>query len=155
MGVAGSYEFVKWFYPQSRKEGLIVDVRANGGGNISQWIIERLRRKLARHALRRTVEDARTYPDVVMRGPMVCLLNETSASDGDIFPYMFREAGLGPADRQALPGAASSGITGRARSSTAAASPCPRTARTTRKGGRSSRATASTPTSRSTTTPPR
>jgi tricorn protease len=27
---------------------------------------------------------------------MVCLLNETSASDGDIFPYMFRQAGLGP-----------------------------------------------------------
>jgi tricorn protease len=27
---------------------------------------------------------------------MVCLLNETSASDGDIFPAMFRQAGLGP-----------------------------------------------------------
>ena len=35
----------------------------------------------------------------VFYGPMACLLNEGSASDGDIFPYMFRELGLGPADR--------------------------------------------------------
>ncbi len=46
MGATGAYEFVKWFYPQIRKEGLIVDVRSNGGGNISQWIIERLDSKL-------------------------------------------------------------------------------------------------------------
>jgi tricorn protease len=37
-----------------------------------------------------------TYPSVVFNGPMVCLLNENSASDGDIFPWMFRTAGLGP-----------------------------------------------------------
>ncbi len=36
-----------------------------------------------------------TYPDAVFRGPMVAILNENSASDGDIFPYMFRQAGLG------------------------------------------------------------
>src|SRR5690606_28572211 len=35
-------------------------------------------------------------PDGVFRGPMVAILNENSASDGDIFPYMFREAGRGP-----------------------------------------------------------
>ncbi|HZN55629.1 MAG TPA: S41 family peptidase, partial [Candidatus Polarisedimenticolaceae bacterium] len=69
---------------------------ANGGGNISQWIIDRLRRTLLGIRYARTAEDPRTYPDVVMRGPMACLISETSASDGDIFPYMFREAGLGP-----------------------------------------------------------
>ena len=37
-----------------------------------------------------------TYPDVVFTGHMVTLIDETSASDGDIFPYMFRAAGLGP-----------------------------------------------------------
>ncbi len=96
MGASGAREFVKWFYPQARKNALIVDVRANGGGNISQWIIERLRRTLLGTRFARTAEDPRTYPDVVMRGPMVCLTSETSASDGDIFPYMFRQAGLGP-----------------------------------------------------------
>jgi tricorn protease len=96
MGGDGAREFVKWFYPQARMSGLIVDDRANGGGNISQWIIERLRRIPLGYRYARTAEDARTYPDVVMRGPMACLISESSASDGDIFPYMFRQAGLGP-----------------------------------------------------------
>ncbi len=96
MGGDGAREFVKWFYPQARLNGMVVDDRANGGGNISSWIVERLRRTVLGYRYARTSDDARTYPDVVMRGPMACLISETSASDGDIFPYMFREAGLGP-----------------------------------------------------------
>ena len=96
MGSEGAREFVKWFYPQARKNGLIVDDRANGGGNISQWVIDRLSRKLLGIEYGRTAEDPGTYPDRVMRGPMACLISETSASDGDIFPYMFRNSGLGP-----------------------------------------------------------
>ena len=46
MGASGIAEFIKWFYPQIRKEGLVVDVRSNGGGNVSQWIIERLDNEL-------------------------------------------------------------------------------------------------------------
>jgi len=95
MGAPGISEFIKWFYPQIRKEGLIVDVRANGGGSVSQQILERLRRKLLGLRFGSTRDDAGTYPEVVFTGPMVCLINENSASDGDIFPYMFREAGLG------------------------------------------------------------
>jgi tricorn protease len=96
MGNNGIREFIKWYYPQIRKEGLIVDVRANGGGNISRMLIERLRRKLLGVSYGRTDDDANTYPDSVFIGPMVALLDQNSASDGDIFPYMFREAGLGP-----------------------------------------------------------
>jgi tricorn protease len=96
MGANGAREFVKWFYPQAAMNGMVVDDRANGGGNISPWIIERLRRQVLGYRYARTSEDARTYPDVVMRGPMACLISETSASDGDIFPFMFRQAGLGP-----------------------------------------------------------
>jgi tricorn protease len=44
----------------------------------------------------RVDREIHTYPDAVFYGPKVCLINETSASDGDIFPYMFRQAGLGP-----------------------------------------------------------
>ncbi|MEW6336690.1 MAG: S41 family peptidase [Acidobacteriota bacterium] len=95
MGAPGIYEFIKWFYPQIRKEGLIVDVRSNGGGNVSQWIIERLGRRLLGTRFGRS-EDPGTYPAFVFHGHKVCLLNETSASDGDIFPHMFRQAGLGP-----------------------------------------------------------
>jgi len=96
MGAAGIREFIKWYYPQLDKEGLIVDVRANGGGNVSRMIIERLRRKVLGINFDRVAKDATTYPDGVFPGPMVAILNENSASDGDIFPYMFREAGLGP-----------------------------------------------------------
>jgi tricorn protease len=96
MGAAGIREFIKWFYPQIRKEGLVVDVRANGGGNVSRMLIERLRRKLLAVNYSRTADEANTYPDGVFIGPMVALLDGNSASDGDIFPAMFREAGLGP-----------------------------------------------------------
>jgi tricorn protease len=96
MGADGIYEFIKWFFPQIRKQGLVVDVRSNGGGNVSQWIIERLDNKLLGTRFGSTSDDPGTYPDTVFHGHMVCILNQTSASDGDIFPYRFRQAGLGP-----------------------------------------------------------
>jgi tricorn protease len=96
MAASGIREFIKWYYGQLGKEGLVVDVRANGGGNVSRMIIERLRRRLLGTFFPRTSDEANLYPDNVFLGPMVALLNENSASDGDIFPAMFREAGLGP-----------------------------------------------------------
>ncbi|MEI6593783.1 MAG: S41 family peptidase, partial [Holophagaceae bacterium] len=96
MGAPGLYEFIKWYYPQIRKEGLIVDVRANGGGNISQMILERLGKKLLGTRFGHTGDQPSTYPSTVFHGHMVALTSETSASDGDIFPYHFRSAGLGP-----------------------------------------------------------
>ncbi|MGE0641646.1 MAG: S41 family peptidase [Thermoanaerobaculia bacterium] len=96
MGAGGAYEFVKWFYPQIRKEGMVVDVRSNGGGNISQWIIERLDSKLLGTRFGYSSDYPQTYPYTVFHGHLVCLLSETSASDGDIFPARFKKAGLGP-----------------------------------------------------------
>jgi len=96
MGEAGIREFIKYYYPQIRKQALIVDDRGNGGGNISQMVIERLSRPLLGTEFDRVVKDAFTYPGTVFYGPKGCLINETSASDGDIFPYMFKQAGLGP-----------------------------------------------------------
>ncbi|MEE4330174.1 MAG: PDZ domain-containing protein, partial [Wenzhouxiangella sp.] len=45
MGADGIREFIKWFYGQHHKQGLVIDVRSNGGGNVSQMLIERLSRK--------------------------------------------------------------------------------------------------------------
>ena len=96
MGAQGIQEFVKWFYGQVRKEGLVIDVRGNGGGNVSQMLIERLGRRVLGTSFARTYDTPGTYPAVAFHGHLVCILDEDSASDGDIFPYRFREAGLGP-----------------------------------------------------------
>ena len=96
MGEDGMREFAKWYFGQIRKEGLVVDVRYNGGGFISPMLLERLARKPLSVDYGRNNADPQPYPQVVFYGPMACLLNEGSGSDGDIFPYMFRELGLGP-----------------------------------------------------------
>jgi len=97
MDADGIREFIKWYYPQVRKQGLLVDVRSNGGDNVSQVLIERLSRQLLASGYSRDNDFASTYPrGPVFFGSLVALLNETSASDGDIFPAMFKQAGLGP-----------------------------------------------------------
>jgi tricorn protease len=58
-------------------------------------LIERLSRRLLGVQFSRTSEDPNLYPDAFL-GPMATLLDGNSASDGDIFPAMFRAAGLGP-----------------------------------------------------------
>lgn len=94
MGVPGLNEFVKHYYPQLRKKALIIDVRGNGGGNVSPMIIERLRREIVMMEMGRDTI-GRPDPDGLLVGPKVCLINEFSASDGDIFPYRFKKMGLG------------------------------------------------------------
>lgn len=95
MGEAGIREFIKWWYPQVRKEGLVVDVRDNGGGNISEMLIERLARTLHGTNFARNHEVTGTYPRVVQPGPKVALINEDTASDGDIFSFAFRQWKIG------------------------------------------------------------
>lgn len=94
MGVGGLNEFVKYFYPQLDKKALIIDDRGNGGGNVSPMITERLRREPAFYTLARNVEVPTADPENVV-GPKVLLLDQYSASDGDIFPFRFRHYKLG------------------------------------------------------------
>ena len=96
MGEAGIREFIKWYYPQLTKEALLIDDRANGGGNISRMVIERLNRTLLSLTYGRTIETPGTYPDSIFIGPKAVLLDANAGSDGDIFPWMFKTAGLGP-----------------------------------------------------------
>ena len=95
MSAEGIYEFIKWYYPQTRKEGMILDDRGNGGGNVSRMLVERLKRTVLATQFGRTIDDVGTYPDAAAIGYKVVLLDENSASDGDLFPAMFRQAGIG------------------------------------------------------------
>ena len=94
MGQAGLNQFTKLYFPQLRKKALIVDVRGNGGGFVSPLVIERLRRALVMIGMSRNGVPL-TDPPQTFTGPMVALIDEFSASDGDIFPYRFKALGLG------------------------------------------------------------
>jgi len=95
MGGAGLNEFVKQYFPQIRKEGIIFDVRYNGGGFVDQIIFERLRRILAGMQAARNSASG-TVPDNVFYGYMACVTNHYAASDGDFFTYFFKYYKLGP-----------------------------------------------------------
>ena len=95
MGPEGLNEFARYFYPQLDKEALIIDDRANGGGNISPMLIERLLRKTYRMTMARGRESNGTIPDATHHGPKVLLIDKYSASDGDLFPWSFKANKIG------------------------------------------------------------
>jgi len=94
MGVKGLNEFIKYYYPQLQKKALIIDDRGNGGGNVSPMIIERLRREITMFTFARNTV-ASVDPGGMQWGPKICLIDEFSASDGDLFPFRFRQMKLG------------------------------------------------------------
>ncbi len=96
MSAVGLNEFVKYYYPQLAKKAIIIDDRGNGGGNVSPILIERLRREMSMMAMSRDVPEPNMKPDGMLLGPKVLLIDQYSASDGDLFPYQFRKHNLGP-----------------------------------------------------------
>jgi tricorn protease len=95
MGAFGYAEFHRYYLAESEREGLIVDVRFNGGGNVSQLLLEKLaRRRIGYNQSRYGV--ASPYPGHSVLGPLVALTNEFAGSDGDIFTHAFKVMHLGP-----------------------------------------------------------
>ncbi len=94
MSIEGLNEFARRYYPQLNKKAVIIDVRGNGGGFVSRMIIERLRREITMINMARNTTTS-PNPDAMIYGPKICLMDEFSASDGDLFPYRFRKNGLG------------------------------------------------------------
>ena len=91
----GSKEFVRQFYAQRDKAGLVIDVRWNRGGFTSQAMLDVLQRHLSGVFVNR--EGARSsLPTAVAPPVLVTVMNYASASDGDQFPYFFRRWHLGP-----------------------------------------------------------
>lgn len=94
MGMPGLDMFTKLFYTQLDKKALIIDDRMNGGGNVSPIILERLAREAHRMSMYRHGSNL-PVPNESHHGPKVCLIDKYSMSDGDLFPYSFRQMGLG------------------------------------------------------------
>jgi tricorn protease len=93
-GGRGQRELFRQFYGQMNKGALIIDERWNGGGNIADRFIELLNRPIYLHLFERYENDWRV-PTLSHQGPKCMLINGESGSGGDIFPYLFRKAGLG------------------------------------------------------------
>ncbi len=91
----GLIRFNTWFYPQLDREGMVVDARWNGGGSVSQMIVERLRRRIVSFDRARGGGITK-YPAAVLNGPFVVMTNEFAGSDGDIFPMAVQLEKLAP-----------------------------------------------------------
>jgi tricorn protease len=95
MMTEGMTEFNTWYYPQLNKEGMVIDVRWNHGGFVSEIILERLRRKVDAFGLARG-GNLSTYPYRTLNGPFVVVTNQFAGSDGDIFPAAVQIEKLAP-----------------------------------------------------------
>ena len=95
MGPFGYSEFHRAFLTELDCEGLVIDVRFNGGGHVSQLLLEKLARKRIGYSKSRWF-GVQPYPEESPAGPMVALANEYAGSDGDIFSHSFKLMGLGP-----------------------------------------------------------
>jgi len=87
--------FTRYFYAQQDKEGAIIDERYNHGGQIADYIVNELERKLMGYFVQRDGQPA-TSPTAGIFGPKVLLINESAGSGGDALPYMFHQRKIGP-----------------------------------------------------------
>ncbi|MBM3752348.1 MAG: protease [Acidobacteria bacterium] len=94
-GDQGYASFVRYFYAQSGKEGVIIDERFNGGGQAADYVIDVLRRQPMNSWRTRYGADT-TTPVMGIFGPRVMIINEHAGSGGDALPYYFRFHKLGP-----------------------------------------------------------
>ncbi len=93
-GRSGYEAFLRDFYANVDKQGLIIDERYNGGGFPADFFVESLtRRQLSAYAFREG--DDLPFPAAVIPGPRVMIINESAGSGGDTLPWMFRRAGAG------------------------------------------------------------
>ncbi len=94
MGMNGYNEFFRLYDRESNREALIVDLRFNGGGFVSQLLLEKIaRRRIGYDVPRRGI--VTPYPIDSVNGPIVALTNEYAGSDGDIGTHVFKLMHLG------------------------------------------------------------
>ncbi len=93
-GGGGYTSFNRYYFAQNDRQGMVIDDRFNGGGQAADYMIEVMNRRLINWWQPRYGRIDRT-PAASVLGPKVMLINEASASGGDMLPWMFRSFNLG------------------------------------------------------------
>lgn len=96
-GNPGYTYFNRYYFAQQDKKGAIIDERNNGGGSAADYMVDIMNRQLMGYFNNR-VEGHRpsTTPMAGIWGPKVMIINENAGSGGDLLPYMFKKAKIGP-----------------------------------------------------------
>ncbi|MDT9685707.1 S41 family peptidase [Streptomyces sp. TRM76323] len=113
MGGSGWAQFNRDLRLEVSRPALIVDVRGNAGGHISELVVEKLTRRILGWDLTRNAQPV-SYASNSPRGPVVALADEATSSDGDMITAVFKLQGLGPVVGQRTWGGVV-GMTGRHR----------------------------------------
>ncbi|MEV1174102.1 PDZ domain-containing protein, partial [Nonomuraea sp. NPDC049784] len=95
MVASGWAQFHRDLRTEMAYDGLVVDVRANGGGHLSELVLEKLSRKVTGWSRARGYEPMR-YPEDSPRGPIVTITDEFAGSDGDIVSAGIKNREIGP-----------------------------------------------------------
>jgi tricorn protease len=94
-GGEGYTNFNRYYFAQIDKLGAVIDERFNGGGAAADYIIDYMRRPLMNYWVTREGEGF-TTPVGSIFGPKAMIINEFAGSGGDLMPWLFRKAGVGP-----------------------------------------------------------
>ncbi|MFJ9803800.1 S41 family peptidase [Streptomyces wuyuanensis] len=113
LGGSGWAQFNRDLRMEVSRPSLIVDVRGNAGGHISELVIEQLSRRILGWDLTRNAQPV-SYTSNAPRGPIVALADEATSSDGDMITAAIKLLGLGPVVGQRTWGGVV-GMTGRHR----------------------------------------
>ncbi|GGL09646.1 hypothetical protein GCM10010094_83070 [Streptomyces flaveus] len=113
MGGSGWAQFNRDLRMEMSRPALIVDVRGNAGGHISELVVEKLTRTILGWDLTRNAQPV-SYTSNAPRGPVVALADESTSSDGDMITAAFKLLKLGPVVGQRTWGGVV-GMTGRHR----------------------------------------
>ncbi|MFE0721493.1 S41 family peptidase [Streptomyces rochei] len=113
MGGSGWAQFNRDLRMEVSRPALIVDVRGNAGGHISELVIEKLTRTILGWDLTRDAQPV-SYTSNAPRGPVVAVADEATSSDGDMITAAFKLLRLGPVVGQRTWGGVV-GMTGRHR----------------------------------------
>ncbi|WP_255505498.1 S41 family peptidase [Alkalisalibacterium limincola] len=104
MGAGDIADFAREFYANVDREGLVIDVRRNRGGNIDSWVIEKLLRR-AWSFWQPPHQAPYWNMQQTFRGHLVVLTDPLTYSDGETFAAGVKSLNLGPVIGQRTAGA--------------------------------------------------